>query len=149
MVVEQRMPLGNSSAFGGFIWSVKPNGQLSMEHAVLSAGVAEMFPAMWWWLCGPCSQSNLRAGRDHWRKASGAGFGLQKARGVNRHQQDLTEGLGSIPGEAFSIQASPVKLPHRSEVPDPTAHQFQTRMMVCACSRAAACDFPGQGEKTA
>jgi len=83
----------------------------------------------------------LRARRVHWSRASGsqnpAGswFGLQRARGVNKHWQDLAEGLGSVPGKAFSIRASPVELPRRSEVPDPTAHQFPTRTMVCPFSR--------------
>lgn len=77
----------------------------------------------------------------------GVRFGLRKARGVNWHGQDLAEGLGSIPGKAISIRASPVGLLCRSEVPDPTAHPFPTRTMVSAFSRAAACGFLGQRKK--
>lgn len=40
---ERGMPLGSSSAFSGFIWGMKPYGQLSMKH-VLSARCGRDIP---------------------------------------------------------------------------------------------------------
>lgn len=72
----------------------------------------------------------------------GVGFGLQKARGIIRHQQDLAEDLGSVPGEVFSIWASSVRLPG-----DPAAQGSPQERWSVLFSRDAACGFPGQGMK--
>lgn len=59
-VAEWGTPLGNSSAFGGFIWSEKPYGQLGMKHVVLSAQRGGDIPC-WQQLFGLSSRSDRKS----------------------------------------------------------------------------------------